>query len=247
LIETEIRSLVDLAGYLHAVKYDVDIISAINSETGFGIIFGINIPVLTDRRKDGNGLYPPFGTLPAELLQTVMNELAAQIVLQEFREAMGFPIGTGFHCYRAIEAMMQSIKTSDTEKEVTAWGRLRQHLCLARTTIDFVKGHADLPRHGRPSGISHEDRTKLFKVTDEIVRRYLHYLSQGKIPLPVSHSYRQSLVDRGDNSLPDGALAREVQIVARNARRNAGGSGRMARAGPQGQRRAAQSRSAPSP
>jgi hypothetical protein len=185
LIEIQIRSVVDLIGYLHAVRYDVDIISAVDLETGDRVVFGINIPVLTDRRKDAKaGDYPPLGSLPGELLQTVTSELAAQIVLQEFREAMGFAIGTGFHCYRAIEAMMQSIRTSDTEKEATAWDRLRQHLCVDRGAIDFVKDHADRPRHGRPSSISDADRANVFRITDEIVRRYLHYLSKGKTRLP---------------------------------------------------------------
>jgi hypothetical protein len=187
LIETEIRSVVDLIGYLHAVRYDVDIISAVDLEKGDRVVFGINIPVLTERRKDAKaGDYPPLGSLPGELLQAVASEPAAQIVLQEFREAMGFAIGTGFHCYRAIEAMMQSIRTSDTEKEATAWDRLRQHLSLDRAAIDFVKDRADLPRHGRPSSILDTDRAMVFKITDEIVRRYLHYLSKGKTPLPAA-------------------------------------------------------------
>ena len=187
LIESQIRSVVDLIGYLHAVRYDVEIISAVDLESGERIVFGINIPVLTDRRKDAKaGHYPPFGTIPGELLQTVMREPAAQIVLQEFREAMGFAIGTGSHCYRGIEAMMQSIRTGDAEKEATSSDRLRQCLCLDRGAIDFVKDHADLPRHGRPSSISDNDRAKVFKITDEIVRRYLHYLVKGKIPLPAA-------------------------------------------------------------
>lgn len=185
LIETQIRSIVDLIGYLGAVRYDVDIISAANLETGDRTVFGINIPVLTDRRKHAKaGDFPSPGSLPKELLQTVTGEPATQIVLQEFREAMGFAIGTGFHCYRAIEAMMQSVKTSDTEKDGSAWDRFRQYLCVDRGAIDFVKDHADLPRHGRPSSISDADRAKVFEITDEIVRRYLHYVSKGKTPLP---------------------------------------------------------------
>lgn len=182
--ETEVRSVVDLIGYLHGVRYDVDIISAVDLETGDRVVFGINIPVLTDRRKGAKaGDYPPPGALPVELLQKVTSEPAAQIVLQEFREAIGFAIGTGFHCYRAIEAMMQSVRTNDTEKEATAWDRLRQHLCLDRGAIDFVKDHADWARHGRPSRISDADRAKVFAITDEIIRRFIHYLLKDKTPL----------------------------------------------------------------
>jgi hypothetical protein len=185
LIEVQIRSVVDLIGYLNAVRYDVDIISAVDLETHDRVVFGINIPVLADRRRNAKaGDYPGPGSLPGDLLQTVTSEPAAQIVLQEFREAMGFAIGTGFHCYRAIEAMMQSIKAGDSEK--AAWDRLRQHLCIDRGAIDRVKNHADLPRHGRPSSISDSDRAKVFEITDEIVRRFLRYLLAGKAPLPTT-------------------------------------------------------------
>lgn len=130
-----------LIGYLHAVRYDVDIISAVNLETGDRVVFGINIPVLTNRRKDAKaGDYPPAGTLTGELLQTVTSETAAQIVLQEFREAMGFAIGTGFYCYRAIEAMMQSIRTSDTEKETSGskfWAIYLGGIIFCRGSLHF--------------------------------------------------------------------------------------------------------------
>jgi hypothetical protein len=185
LVEAQVRSVVDLIGYLHAVRYDVDMISGVDLETDAKVVFGISIPVLSNRRQHAaKGAYPESGTLPREILQVVTNSPHAQIALQEFREAMGFAIGTGFHCYRAIEAMMQSIKTSDEEKDATAWDRLRQHLCIDRGAIEFVKEWADPTRHGKPLSVSDVDRSNIFKITDEIVRRYLHYLSRDKTALP---------------------------------------------------------------
>jgi hypothetical protein len=58
-------------------------------------------------------------------------------------------IGTGFHCYRAIDAMMQSMKDIENDKDEAAWTRLRDRLRVKRTPIDVVKAHADLPRHGK--------------------------------------------------------------------------------------------------
>lgn len=186
LVEIQIRSVVDLVGYLHAIRYDVEIIAAHHLDSGSQVVFGINIPILSDRRATaGPSAYPSVGALPLELLNTLGSEPASQVVLQEFREAMGFAVGTGFHCYRAIEAMMQSFKTDGVENESFAWSQLRQQLNLDRKAIEYVKAHADAARHGKVSSISDADRAKLFEITDEIVRRYLHYLSRGKQHLPV--------------------------------------------------------------
>jgi hypothetical protein len=107
------------------------------------------------------------------------------LILQDFREAIQIARGTGFFCYRAIEAMMQSMKAADSENEGSlSWPRLREVLRIDRSAIDYVKEHADFPRHGRPSDVTDAQRAKIFTITDEIVRRYLQYLRRGKTTLP---------------------------------------------------------------
>jgi hypothetical protein len=60
---------------------------------------------------------------------------------------------------------------------------LRERLRVDRAAIDAVKAHADLPRHGKPSTIQDAERVLVFKITDEIVRRFLVYLKSGQQPL----------------------------------------------------------------
>jgi hypothetical protein len=106
------------------------------------------------------------------------------MVLGDFREAMRWPIGTGFFCYRAIEAIMHSMKATESEDEATvSWPRMRDCLRIERKAIDVVKAHADLPRHGKPSSITDKDRGTVLRLTDQIIERYLAFLVGGKKPL----------------------------------------------------------------
>jgi hypothetical protein len=105
------------------------------------------------------------------------------MALADFREAMRNPVGTGFFCYRAIEAMMQSMKANQDEKDGPAWEALRKGLQVSRAALEMIKDHADYPRHGKIKSISDANRAMVFRLTDEIVGRYLAYSSGGKIPL----------------------------------------------------------------
>jgi hypothetical protein len=149
-------------------------LSAIRRDNDEWFVFGINIPCLSARRA-GNP-----SELSTDLLISVSKNIPAMMVLADFRKAIRDPIGTGFYCYRCLEAMMQSMKENDDEKDGTAWERLRERLRIDRSAIEAVKAHADFPRHGRPSQISDAQRSSVFELTDEMIRRFLGYLTAGK-------------------------------------------------------------------
>jgi hypothetical protein len=179
LVENDVRFFTDLIGYLHGGSFDVDFVSAVGDD-GSAVVFGITIPALVEARKE------PGGEIANDLLQAVAESVPARMVLAGFREAIRSPVDTGFFCYRAIEAMMRSMKTSPKDSDKTSWDLLRTRLQVDRPVIDAIKAHADDPRHGNISTISDEERAKVFRLTDEIVRRYLTYLRRGKIELPSS-------------------------------------------------------------
>lgn len=174
-----VRTITDLVGYTRGCYLDVEIISAVSQETNDWAVFGIEIPVLASRREDKQ-----IGVLDAQLIKAVGTSIPAQIVLADFREAMGMPVGTGFFCYRAIEAMMQSMKAAPQENDGPAWDRLRGTLCIDRSALDEIKEHADLPRHGKPSVITDAERARVFELADQIIERFLEYLIRGEKALP---------------------------------------------------------------
>ena len=180
LVEGNVRLVTDYIGYLDGLFFDVDMISAA-CDDGRGIVFGKAIPILhKPKSPEKPGFLDPERYIP------VLRDPYAHVALADFREAMRIPVGTGFFCYRAIEAMMQSMKATSTDRDSAAWGTLRQRLQIDRPTIDMIKGHSDYPRHGRPFSITDADRKTIFVLTDEIIRRYFEYLRRGKTPLPSS-------------------------------------------------------------
>ena len=179
LAEDCIRKVTDLVGYKYGIGFDVDIISGVCQETGEWEVFGIGVPVLRNRRKPED-----FGPIDGKLVEAVHRDVPAQIALTDFREAMRVPVGTGFFCYRAIEALMQSMRANPKEDAGSvSWPRFRETLRVDRNAIDRVRQHADAPRHGIPSSITDADRAKVLVITDEIIRRYLAYMIRGRVEL----------------------------------------------------------------
>jgi hypothetical protein len=180
LAENCIRAVTDLVGYKRGIHFDVDIVSGVCRETGQWEVFGIGIPVLVARRRPED-----LGPIDGNLVAAVHCDISAQMALADFREAMRVPVGTGFFCYRAIEALMQSMRANAEEDLGSiSWPRFRKTLCVERGAIDLVKQYADKLRHGRPFEISDADRAKVLSITDEIIRRYLEHLVRGRVQLP---------------------------------------------------------------
>lgn len=178
MLEASIRSVLDLIGYESALSFDLEILSA-TWGANQRWVFGINVPALVESRQ----AHPP-SAVSVDLLAAVGANPGSQYILADFREAIRVPEGTGFFCYRAIEAMMQSMKEFEGEKEETvSWPRLRETLQVSKETLYHLKRHADFPRHGKRSSISNDERTKVFRTTDNIIRRYLQYLLLGKAGL----------------------------------------------------------------
>jgi hypothetical protein len=75
---------------------------------------------------------------------------------------------------------MQSMKAYPDDKDRPAWRMLCARLQIERSAIDAVKSHADYPRHGRVSSISDADLAKVFRITDQIVKRYRHLPERGE-------------------------------------------------------------------
>lgn len=168
------RSIADHVGYANALYFNVEISSAVCQETNSWTVFGIDILVLAARRIDSDR------QIYTDLLIAAAGKPDWDMVMADFRRAMRDPIGTGFYCFRCIETMMQAMKATDTQKDRTGWEALRINLRVDRSAIDWIKSPADLPRHGRPSGISDADRAKVFELTDELIKRYQAFLLSGR-------------------------------------------------------------------
>jgi len=179
------RGLAHIIGYRVGGHFDAEIVSAIDRDSDDWRVFGVEIPVVADkRRRERTGERIEVRTA---LFMAVGQSTAAQMALDDFTSAMLRPTDTGFYCYRAIEAMMQSMKSGPTDtNDGPAWERLRTDLRVERAVIAVVQKHAEMPRHGKPTGMSDADRATVLDLTDRIIERFLAYLLAGKQALSES-------------------------------------------------------------
>ena len=179
LIESDIRHFLDFYGFVNGVRFDLDVISCVD-DTGNWRVFGIDIPILREASHDQK----------EEILRTYFLQATSQpecaIVMADFREAMRNPPNTGFHCYRAIEAMMQAMKNKEDENDSGAWELLRNNLKITAACLKAVKVHADAPRHGKLYVMTDAQRAYVFGKTRSIILRFLEYLKRGRVSLPES-------------------------------------------------------------
>lgn len=129
-----ICSQLHFGSYAYGLRFDLDFLTATNvDDPSQCLVFGIEIPVLSRRKSRFlNGT-----AISSDILISAMSHPSVKMILADFREAMRFATGTGFHCYRAIETMMQHMRGSRSEKE--AWQLLRATLKVERSAIDYVK------------------------------------------------------------------------------------------------------------
>ena len=171
-LERVVRSFIDLIGYLHGHSYDVEITSVWSSQDGSVRVFGIDLPVIDGSKEDRASRFP-------DLIPLMCKTPNVQQVLANLRESMRIPSDTGFFCYRAIENVMQGFR-EESENKKKAWEHMRESLNLSREWLEFVKGHADGPRHGFYEGMSWDDRQESMKRAWKILDRYFEYLKTGK-------------------------------------------------------------------
>jgi hypothetical protein len=128
----------DLVGYSFGGHFDVDIISAVRGDEWH--VFGNQIPAIANRRSSHRK-----PSIDGDLLIAVGKNPHAANALRDFQLAMIDPIGTGFYCYRAIEAAMQALKNETVKDDKAAWNALNNALRLDKSAAMFVKTYADYP------------------------------------------------------------------------------------------------------
>jgi hypothetical protein len=179
IVRSHISTVVDAFGFTLGMAFEIEITGVIDS-SGQPTVFGSGIPELTKNEPDK----------PLQLrdlvnaLDACPNHLA--LALADLREAHRDPLDTPFHCYRAIETVMQYFRnTGGTPvSKDQAWNRLRTSL---RITENFIRTPLVSPathrRHGGVSTITHAERISQLRCARTIISRFCRYINQGCLPL----------------------------------------------------------------
>jgi hypothetical protein len=129
-VESQVRALVDFAGYHMKAVFDVDVISMCWGSSHVHIFRNDMMELIQTRDKHADG--PDY-----ELLKAVTGEPLAISVLADFREAMLIRRGAGFFCYRAIESMIQSMRASQAVT-ITRNGKIYATRLLSSMTLESL-------------------------------------------------------------------------------------------------------------
>lgn len=174
----DIQSFVDVACVRVGASLLVEVISA-RASNGDWQIFDSFIPALAT---------PGVHEFSAELLRAAAADTQVQIALADFREAMRVPVQTGFFCYRAVEAIMQSFRTPPARQKPLAWSSLRQALNVAETATRRLEENAGWARHGEAGALTDADRLDLLSTTQKILLRYLDFVVEERRPLNLAET-----------------------------------------------------------
>jgi hypothetical protein len=147
-----VKAIVDTNGYLMGRGYDV-VIDSVVSPDGRQTVFGVGILELEKTQGERPLQF-------RDVFQLALKSQHLQRALGDLREAIRSSMDTAFFCYRATEDIMQYFrKEEDGDDRGLGWERMREALRIDRSWIDYLKGTADLQRHGLAPYTSGENRS----------------------------------------------------------------------------------------
>jgi hypothetical protein len=137
-----VAKVVDCAGFTLGCGYDVELVQLIEEGKDGPIVFGVGYPMLRANQSSVSF---------EELLHATQGEdgLYLERALRDLSDAIRRPYDSPFHCYRAIETIMQYFKfLHGIEDDKKGWELMRSALHVARDEVMRIKQFADPLRHG---------------------------------------------------------------------------------------------------
>ena len=162
-----VQSFVDAYGYISGRSFRVEIVSALPSGNDVQV-FSCGVEVLESTAESR--------PLEIESLLKLSHESPwVRRMLADLGLAIREPADSGFHRYRAIEAIRHHFD-ADSSTEAEGWIKLRNQLNVTRPTIEEIKGFADPSRHGDWASISDQESARTLSLGWEIAFRFCRYL-----------------------------------------------------------------------
>jgi len=161
--------VVNCLGFVLGCGYEVELIQLLKDEDG-QVVFGVGYPALQER--------PPAVTFD-RLLVLIEGQFGVflQRALGDFKDAIRRPHDSAFHCYRAIESVMQYFKARDGVVDKGAWETMRAALSVEKENLIKIKDLADPARHGGVAPIPSAERDFTVLTTQAIIERFAEHLT----------------------------------------------------------------------
>lgn len=169
-----IQNYLAMVGYLKGYAYDFEITRVLSQSRKIDYVFGIDIPCLAELNKSVD-LQDALSKLRDKTIGP--NGIFLSRCFSDLVSAMKHADDTGFYCYRAIESLRHHCAVAhglSAANKLKQWGKFREVSGCEEQTLRFIKAAADPLRHGETSGVSSEERAKLFMSTWSVVDGYLN-------------------------------------------------------------------------
>lgn len=170
VVRLEAEFVANVAGFLSGFGYDIEITKVFGEALTPTLVFGIDIPVLSERAKSRD-----LGHLVNTIFSLCFGPGAIYIrrCLADLSFAIKRPDDTPFYCYRAIESLRQSFGADLSEGE--QWREMAAAVGSSKEEMEPLRTRAFPARHGVPLPLSDQDRQELFLYTWAIVERFIDF------------------------------------------------------------------------
>ena len=172
-IRAVVQDMLNMVGYIKGFGYELEIVRIISLAKNIDYVYGVNIPVL-EKRGVEKDLNKEIEKLLIYITKCKESGVFIRMCLRDLNYAMRIPEDTGFHCFRAIEALRNHCAVKYAiEKESDQWKKLTGITGYGKEKMEFIRGFALPNRHGELRPITNDERAKIFIDTWDIVESFL--------------------------------------------------------------------------
>jgi hypothetical protein len=170
LVRSEVEFVASVAGFIFGNGYDVEITKAFDIDLAFTQVFGVDIPVVAQRKRSRD---------PSAILNSVVplcygpNAIFLRRALTDLNTALRRMEDTAFYCYRALESLRQSFGAD--RPELDQWKAMAAAVGSSKDEMDPLRNHAFPARHGAAKPISDKERGEIYTYTWDIVEKYIDF------------------------------------------------------------------------
>ncbi len=111
------------------------------------------------------------------LFRQMIENSVIRIAIADIKYACNEPDLTAFFSYRAIEGIMNSFQTDESDKPIDNWNRLRENLNISRNFFDYVEELSKKNRHGKILIQAFSDRKLCIYSALLVLERYMQYIN----------------------------------------------------------------------
>jgi len=193
IVSDEVSTVLDAFGYLEGRGYQTEITSVV-MPNGEQNVFSVEIQELQQARNERPlGFSDLFSQIllnqPNEAPEHAFHRQSLRYALADLRQAILSPTDTLFHCYRAVEDIMQGFKEPQGDAEKVAWEPMRTALQVDEKTLKRLADSAKAHRHGFHPTITGSQRVSAMQFAWRIVDRFVLFIERGFKPLLATEFY----------------------------------------------------------